>query len=103
MSHLGRIKRVFTQCYKEFVEESGKTPVICFDTVEAIRGMYLLTTLTQWMKALPATLFILSGRAMPSAGGEKDPIRYELEDPHQPIPCTTIHLGEFDEHAASTT
>jgi hypothetical protein len=100
VSHLGRIKRVFTQCYKEFVEKSGKTPVIVFDTVEAIRGMYLLTTLTQWMKALPATLFILSGRAMRSPGGEKDPIKYELEDPHQPMPCTTIHLSEFGEQAA---
>jgi hypothetical protein len=100
VSHLGRIKRVFTQCYKAFVEESGKTPVIAFDTVEAIRGMYLLTTLTQWMKALPATLFILSGRAVPSLGGRSDPIRHELEDPHQPIPCTTISLGEFSERAA---
>jgi tetratricopeptide (TPR) repeat protein len=100
VSHLGRIKRVFAQCYKEFVKESGKTPVIVFDTVESIRGMYLLTTLTQWMKALPATLFILSGRAVPSLGGVRDPIRYELEDPHQPIPCTTIYLGEFGEQAA---
>src|ERR1700731_4638992 len=49
VSHLGRIKRVFFECYTDFVERTGKTVVILFDTVEAIRGMYLRTTLTQWM------------------------------------------------------
>ena len=48
-------------CYAQFVQGTGKTVVIGFDTVEAIRGTYLLVTLTQWMKALPSTLFILSG------------------------------------------
>ncbi len=100
VSHLGRIKQVFSQCYKNFVEHSGKTVVIIFDTVEAIRGMYLLTTLTQWMKALPATLFILSGRALPGQPDEDDPIRKELEDPHRPMQVTTIRLGEFNEEAA---
>jgi hypothetical protein len=62
VSHLARIKQVFAGCYRQFINETGKTVVITLDTVEAIRGMYLLVTLTQWMKALPATLFILSGR-----------------------------------------
>src|SRR5690349_18512912 len=61
VSHLARIKQIFAECYGRFIDRSGKTVVITLDTVEAIRGMYLLVTLTQWMKALPATLFILSG------------------------------------------
>jgi tetratricopeptide (TPR) repeat protein len=93
VSHLGRIKRVFVDCYEKFIEGSGKTVVMMFDTVEAIRGMYLLLTLTQWMKALPATLFILSGR--PISDGEVDALRNELEDPYQSIPVKVVDLGEF--------
>ncbi len=100
VSHLGRIKRVFVECYKNFVEESGKTVVIVLDTVETIRGMYLLLTLTQWMKALPATLFILSGRPLAGDGDGQDPIRNELDDPHQGMPVTTIRLGQFTQAAA---
>jgi hypothetical protein len=97
VSHLGRIKRVFTQCYTDFVKSSGKTVVIAFDTIETMRGMYLLLTLTQWMKALPATLFILSGR--PPLGGEGafDPIRSELNDPHKQIPARVVRLAEFSQ------
>jgi tetratricopeptide (TPR) repeat protein len=100
VSHLGRIKRVFVDCYTRFVEESGKTVVIGLDTVETIRGMYLLLTLTQWMKALPATLFILSGRPLLGHGDGEDPIRNELVDPYQGIPVTTVRLGEFSQSAA---
>lgn len=104
VSHLGRVKRVFGECYRSFVEaDGGRTVVIVFDTVEAIRGMYLLLTLTQWMKALPRTLFILSGRPMENDedGPEAiDSIRTELEDPHQPLPFITIDLAEFQYHAA---
>lgn len=99
VSHLGRIKRIFAECYQNFTESSGKTVVIVLDTVEAIRGMYLLVTLTQWVKALPATLFVLSGRP-PAGGPEQDRIKTELEDPHQPLPVTTILLGEFSKDAA---
>jgi tetratricopeptide (TPR) repeat protein len=100
VSHLGRIKRVFVECYTKFVKDSGKTVVIAFDTVEAIRGMYLLLTLTQWIKSLPATLFILSGRPLPGHGDWPDPIKNELEDPYQSIPVTTIRLDEFTQEAA---
>ena len=100
VSHLGRIKRVFVDCYTRFAAESGKTIVIVFDTVEAIRGLYVLLTLTQWMKALPATLFILSGCPLPDYGDGVDPIKNELEDPYQAIPVTTVELGEFSEQAA---
>jgi tetratricopeptide (TPR) repeat protein len=101
VSHLGRIKRVFIDCYSRYVTENNRTVVIAFDTVEAIRGMYLLLTLTQWMKALPRTLFILSGRPLP--GGEHgqaeqpDLIKEELEDPHQQLGVETITLGRFAE------
>jgi tetratricopeptide (TPR) repeat protein len=100
VSHLGRIKRVFTECYTDYVRARQRVVVMTFDTVETIRGMYLLLTLTQWMKALPATLFILSGRPPPGTGGEHDPIREELEDPHQRLPVETVMLGQFTEQAA---
>lgn len=96
VSHLGRIKRVFADCYRDFAVKTGKTVVMVFDTVETIRGVYLVYTLTQWMKALPSTLFILSGRPLPGVAEETDPIRSELEDPHQNIPVTVMHLGEFE-------
>ena len=38
------------------VRASGRVVVVTLDTVEAIRSMYLLLTLTQWMKELPGTL-----------------------------------------------
>jgi len=51
------------------------------------------------MKALPRTLFILSGRPMEAdleeAPDAADSIRTELEDPHQPLPVVTVSLGEF--------
>jgi tetratricopeptide (TPR) repeat protein len=97
LSHLGRIKQIFVQCYRRFVEETGKTVVIVFDTIETIRGMYLQVTITQWMKALPATLFILSGRPPREA---EDPIKDELSDPHQRIPVSTVRLTEFSRRVA---
>jgi tetratricopeptide (TPR) repeat protein len=100
LSNLGRIKRVFLDCYQNFVNESGRTVVILFDTVEAIRGMDLLVTLTQLMKALPATLFILSGRPQPDAAVRPDPIKSQLEDPHQNISVTTITMEDFTEQLA---
>jgi tetratricopeptide (TPR) repeat protein len=99
VSHLGRIKEEFIRCYKRFVEENRKIVVIALDTVEAVRGMYLLLTLTQWMKALPRTLFILSGRP-PDRGDAQDPIRRELDDPYRGLPVTVVELTEFAENEA---
>ncbi|MEV4618506.1 AAA family ATPase [Asanoa sp. NPDC049573] len=99
VSHLGRIKKVFVDCYRSFVEATGRPVVVTLDTVEVIRGMDLLLTLTQWMKSLPGTLFVLSGRPLTSADSI-DPIRRELEDPHQSIELTTVELGEFGPAAA---
>lgn len=100
VSHLAQIKQVFAECYQDFTEGSGKSVVITLDTVETIRGMYLLQTLTQWMKNLPATLFILSGRPPRVPRDGKDPIKEELEDPHRPLPVSVIQLGEFTRRAA---
>ena len=100
ISRLGRVKRIFQECYSDFVKSTGKTVVVTLDTVETIRGMYLLLTLTQWMKALPATLFILSGRPQPDEDAASDPIRYELEDPHLGMPVSSVWLGRFSQDAS---
>jgi tetratricopeptide (TPR) repeat protein len=101
VSHLGRIKRVFVDCYKDFIAGSGKTVVIILDTVEAIRGLYLLQTITQWIKSLPGTLFILVGRPVSALRGAEDPIKRELLDFYQPMAVTTIELGDFTEDDAT--
>lgn len=95
VGHLGRIKRVFMDCYTDFVTGTGKSVVIAFDTVETLRGTYLLVTLAQWMKALPGTLFILSGRPMPHHNADDDPIEAEFAGPYQGLPVEVINLGEF--------
>jgi tetratricopeptide (TPR) repeat protein len=100
VSHLGRIKRVFVDCYTEFIKGTGRTVIMVFDTVEAIRGVYLVYTLTQWMKALPGTLFILSGRPQAVTGGQPDPIRAELEDPYQRLPIKVVTLAELAQEDA---
>ena len=100
-SRLAYGRRVFLDCYGEYVRETGKTVVMAFDTVEAVRGVPLLITLTQWMKSLPATLFILAGRPVPDGDvAAADPIAAELTDPHRPLPVTQIVLGEFSRAAA---
>jgi len=98
LSHLRRIKRVFIECYGDYIQASGKTVVIALDTVEAIRGTYLLLTLTQWMKALPGTLFILTGRPLAN-GDRQDSIQRELKDPHQPLPVQVVRLAGFSQAA----
>jgi hypothetical protein len=97
VGYLGRIKRTFVECYTRFVAETGTTVVITFDTVEAIRGTYLLLSLTQWMKTLPSTLFIVSGRP---DSRSPDPIRMELEDSYSRLPVTTVWIGDFGWQAA---
>src|ERR1700722_18053002 len=101
-SRIANARRVFFECYADFVPATGTTVVMIFDTVEAVRGNPLLTMLTQWMKSLPGTLFILSGRPMPNGARirTEDPIRAGLTDPHRPMPVATIELGEFTQEAA---
>jgi AAA ATPase domain len=105
LDHLNRIKAVFTECYEAYISGTGSSVVVTFDTVEAIRGMYLLRTLTRWIKELPGTLFILAGRSLPSADW-LGPVKAALEEPSydrasaaEPSPrmtVTTLSLGEFD-------
>ena len=97
LDHLNRIKDVFTQCYKSYIAETGNAVVMTFDTVEAIRGMYPLRTLTRWMKALPGTLFILAGRLPSGISEESDPIRTALQSLPAAMIVTVIKLGQFDE------
>lgn len=105
IDHLNRIKAIFTECYRDYIDGTGNSVVITFDTVEAIRGMYLLSTLTRWIKELPGTLFILAGRGLPPGIDWKDPVRKALEEPSpgrnflaKPAPgmsVTAIPLREF--------
>lgn len=98
VSRLDAIKAVFASCYARYTRETGKTIVIVLDTVEVIRGVSLLYTLTEWLKSLPATLFVLSGRPVPS--DQPDPIEQELREGRVRLPVTTITLREFGWDAA---
>ncbi len=95
LSHLTQIKAVFADCYRNYITETGATVVMTFDTVEAIRGMYASYTLTQWIKTLPATLFILAGRPPMGGADAPDSIRAELAEPHSRLPVRQIDIGEF--------
>ena len=101
VSHISHVRQIFLECYTDYVKETGRPVVIAFDSVEAIRGMGLLITLTrEWMAALPRTVFILSGR--PAANGKdvSDPISEHLGDLQQPMPVTTVPLGSFSQATA---
>src|SRR6185437_14288000 len=50
---------------------------------------------TQWMKALPSTLFILTGRPMPDDDDDSDPIRTEFAGSYQRLQVKRIDLKEF--------
>jgi tetratricopeptide (TPR) repeat protein len=100
VSHLGQVRRIFVECYTDYVAGTGKPVAIVFDTVEAIRGMGLLMTLTrEWMPELPRTLFILSGRPV-SGADAGDPIREYLAEPRQLLPVSSVVLGAFSRSTA---
>ena len=101
LSRIDHVRRVFRECYEAFAAGTGKPIVITFDTVEAIRGTDMMIAGARWMRPLPDTLFILSGRPAPAHGLEKDPIEEELASAHQPMPVTTVPLAEFSMAAAS--
>lgn len=101
VSHVEHLRRVFVECYAGYVNGTERPVAIVFDTVEAIRGLGLLITLTQdWMAALPRTLFVLSGRPPRDGVDGNDPIRNYLTDPQHPMPVTTVTLGRFPESTA---
>ena len=90
--HLERLNEQFVECYRAFVAASGTTVVITLDTVEAVRGMSsFLVKLTQWMKELPSTAFIVSGRPV----REGDPLREQLGGVHRPLETAVVDLGGF--------
>jgi hypothetical protein len=90
--HLERLNEQFVECYRAYVEASGTTVVITLDTVEAVRGMSsFLVKLTQWMKELPSTAFVVSGRPVP----EEDPLQVQLGGVHRPLETTVVELGGF--------
>ena len=93
-SHLRRIKREFADSYKRYVVETGSTIVVSLDTVEAVRGLYSTTSLTQWIKALPNTLFILAGRPWRSTE-PSDELLTELSDHHHSLPTQVIPISAF--------
>ena len=95
-SHHNRMREAFIECYERFLGGTGATVVVTLDTVETIRSMYLLISLAQWMRALPGTLFVLSGRPMQGWGG-RDTIREHLEDPREPIEVVEVPLKGFQE------
>jgi GTPase SAR1 family protein len=94
LGYLRRVKRTFIICYQSYVKHTGTVPIISVDTIEAVRGTNLLLTLTQLIKVLPHTLFVLSSRPPRESGG-RDRLKDELEDPHQNVPVTTVALGGF--------
>lgn len=96
--HFGRVREQFADCYRGYVEATGTTVVITLDTVEAVRTMYLLMSLAQWMKGLPRTLFILSGRP-PGRGGPHDLIDDHLGGQDE-METTSIDLAGFTEAEA---
>lgn len=101
VSHMDHLRRVFVECYTGYVNGTQRPVAIVFDTVEAVRGLGLLITLTQdWMAALPRTLFVLSGRPPRDGMDGNDPIRNYLTDRLHPMPVTTVPLGRFPESTA---
>lgn len=92
LAYLRKGDDIFERCYKQFVETSSLTPVIILDTVEAIRGADTLKKLVVWIKRLPGTLFILSGR--PPLAGQGDSVTQELSE-NPGLPVEQVSLGEF--------
>jgi tetratricopeptide (TPR) repeat protein len=100
-SHHARMRELFVECYQDFVASTGATVAVTFDTVETIRSTYLVHNLVDWMRSLPRTLFVLSGR--PTANSFRhDPIREHLADPPDPLVTVEITLNGFSDSDART-
>ena len=97
LSHLNRIKAVFTECYESYIDGTGNSVVITFDTVEAIRGMLPPAHTNSVDEGLPSTLFILDGTFAVRRRRRQDSIRIALENPPMGMDVTVIILGEFNE------
>ena len=99
LAYLRRGREPFLRCYERFVNETNLMPVIVLDTLEMIRGTDMLLSLTQWIKQLPPTFFVLAGR--PQSKDLPDELINEFKEPHQSIPFEQIELSGFSEQEAS--
>ena len=84
---------IFFACYELFVNETKQTAVLILDTVEAIRGLDVLTKLISWIKQLPKTLVLLAARPPVDAN---DAILDNLSMEPK-IAITAISLPKFTE------
>jgi tetratricopeptide (TPR) repeat protein len=95
LAHLRWAGEVFHRCYEEYVTRSQRALVITLDTVETIRGTDMVLSLTQWIKRLPSTLFILSGRPMYNEQ-RVDPLVEQFKpERSQPLPFGIVRLTDF--------
>ncbi|HKX26721.1 MAG TPA: tetratricopeptide repeat protein [Blastocatellia bacterium] len=86
-------EKIFFDCYRRFVTESRKIPVLVLDTLEAIRGLDFLPRLVRWMKGLTSTVFILASRPM-FIYEREDPLLVELKT-SPVLPYRIIKLERF--------
>lgn len=91
LAHMRKANRAFVIDYQNFIQHSRQTPVLIFDTVEAIRGTDTLTRLLLWVKKLPGTLFIIAGRPVDET---VDPVVRELDE-HPRLVYEEYVLREF--------
>jgi tetratricopeptide (TPR) repeat protein len=88
-----QLEKEFIKAYRHFLKESGKIIVIQLDTIEAVRDFDICADLIDWLKRLPKTLLLISGR--PSTI-EKDRLINGLERSPS-FPYVKKELGIFSE------
>jgi len=102
VSHLGRIKRVFVECYQEFITGSGKTVVIVLDTVEAIRGLTCSRRSRSGLSPLPGTLVYPERPSGPRADRDgRPPSSMSYWTLISRCRYATVDLGDFAEQDAA--
>lgn len=94
LSYSRQGERIFFECYARFIDESGKVPVLSFDTFEAIRGLDLMPRLVGWMKRLQGTVFLLASRPPIAADTGKDAV-LAVFSAKPAVAYEVIHLERF--------
>ncbi|MEV6823348.1 hypothetical protein [Amycolatopsis sp. NPDC051102] len=97
LGHHERARGAFSRCYRRFVEENAVTVVIPLDTVEVVRNTFFLTQLHRWMRELPATLVVLSGRP---AADRSDAIKEIFADNESKLRTVTVTVTGFTDAEA---
>ena len=92
---------LFFQCYAEWVQKTGKVPVLILDTLEAIRGLDFQPRLAAWLSRLTSTLVVIATRPHEGSPGEPDPLLRDLEQ-QQMFKIRTLGLGKFTENESRT-